>query len=457
MKQILFLTALIIITNACFSQATLYDAKTIKARAALVVGGKTVTDIVDDTVMANKYQSRIMTEWATKNAIQNIMATFLTKTDTANKWMPKTHTVNSIANGTGFLKNNGSGTWSYDNNNYITSSSGANQQVAVFTSGLNIASYSSFKFNNNQIETSQTNTSSSTGILISQSYNNLGIRIGNGGLATNFAYVYNNNTSLGSNYANVLGMNSFYDGTNWFTKNGYTEPSTIMLKGTGEIEFYTNQLSQGGTPGIYTPSLAMKLKTNGSAEITGTATALSFIKSGGTSSQFLKANGSVDNNTYLTTTTAASTYIPQTHTTNNIANGTGFLKNNGSGTWSYDNTNYTPKPKIVKYGGSTYTLSGDENYVFAENDAEITLPLLSGVADGYIIEFGLINTSSHDDQYEVICNGSDVFDVPLNCTNLFVQTAGGDIGSVSVLSTKIMADKTSGKWLVLQATKMGCY
>jgi hypothetical protein len=34
----------------------------------------------------------------------------------------------------------------------------------------------------------------------------------------------------------------------------------------------------------------------------GVATATSFVKSGGTSSQFLKADGSVDTNTYLTTT-----------------------------------------------------------------------------------------------------------------------------------------------------------
>jgi hypothetical protein len=48
----------------------------------------------------------------------------------------------------------------------------------------------------------------------------------------------------------------------------------------------------------------------GNAIFTNNVTALALIKSGGTSSQFLKADGSVDSSTYLTTATAASTYLP---------------------------------------------------------------------------------------------------------------------------------------------------
>lgn len=45
----------------------------------------------------------------------------------------KAHTVYNISNGTGFLKNNGSGTWSYDNNTYLTQSSfnSANADLAA--------------------------------------------------------------------------------------------------------------------------------------------------------------------------------------------------------------------------------------------------------------------------------------------------------------------------------------
>jgi hypothetical protein len=47
-----------------------------------------------------------------------------------------------------------------------------------------------------------------------------------------------------------------------------------------------------------------------------TATALK--KVGGLSTEFLKADGSVDNNTYLTSTTAATTYVPYTGATGNV-------------------------------------------------------------------------------------------------------------------------------------------
>lgn len=49
---------------------------------------------------------------------------------------------------------------------------------------------------------------------------------------------------------------------------------------------------------------------NGNALVRGTLTANSLVKSGGASSQFLKADGSVDSSTYLTTSSASSTYQP---------------------------------------------------------------------------------------------------------------------------------------------------
>jgi hypothetical protein len=62
-------------------------------------------------------------------------------------------------------------------------------------------------------------------------------------------------------------------------------------------------------------------KTSGSgnaATIIGTLNATTLVKSGGTSSQFLKADGSVDSNTYLTTSSAASTYVPYTGATTSL-------------------------------------------------------------------------------------------------------------------------------------------
>lgn len=146
MKQLLLLLIITAATLTANAQARLYDAFNLKARSTIQLGNKTITEITDDTVMANKYQAKLMSEWATKKAIENalqgigvdtnVLATRLrlykvkdslnaiingklSITDTSNKWVSKTHTINNISNGTGFLKNNGSGTWSWDGNSYV--------------------------------------------------------------------------------------------------------------------------------------------------------------------------------------------------------------------------------------------------------------------------------------------------------------------------------------------------
>jgi hypothetical protein len=68
----------------------------------------------------------------------------------------------------------------------------------------------------------------------------------------------------------------------------------------------------------------------GIGSFSNSVTASSIIKSGGTSSQFLKADGSIDSNTYLTTSSAASTYVPYSGATGNLAMGTYHITS-GSG------------------------------------------------------------------------------------------------------------------------------
>jgi hypothetical protein len=53
-----------------------------------------------------------------------------------------------------------------------------------------------------------------------------------------------------------------------------------------------------------------RFQVTGTATFSSSVTANSLIKSGGTSTQFLKADGSIDSNTYLTTSSASSTYLP---------------------------------------------------------------------------------------------------------------------------------------------------
>lgn len=53
-----------------------------------------------------------------------------------------------------------------------------------------------------------------------------------------------------------------------------------------------------------------KVLASGDSTFSNIVTAASFVKSGGTSAEFLKADGSVDSSTYLTTTSAAAQYQP---------------------------------------------------------------------------------------------------------------------------------------------------
>ena len=79
----------------------------------------------------------------------------------------------------------------------------------------------------------------------------------------------------------------------------YTETDTLnSVTGRG------NSTANGISVGIITSTSGnfSGIITSSGAVISGATTATSFVKSGGTSSQFLKADGSVDTNTYLTTT-----------------------------------------------------------------------------------------------------------------------------------------------------------
>ena len=78
-----------------------------------------------------------------------------------------------------------------------------------------------------------------------------------------------------------------------------TEASTALYNAS-----YT-ATSQGGTYGEVTNTIPY---TNINAN--------KFVKRGGTSGQFLKADGSVDSNTYLTTSSASSTYLSKTDASN---------------------------------------------------------------------------------------------------------------------------------------------
>lgn len=90
---------------------------------------------------------------------------------------------------------------------------------------------------------------------------------------------------------------------------------------------------------------------------TYTLKASSIIKTGGTSSQFLKADGSVDSNTYLTLGTAAGALVPYTGATTNVDLNAKQLKNIANPTAAQDasSKNYTDTQDALRvpYTGAT--------------------------------------------------------------------------------------------------------
>jgi hypothetical protein len=95
---------------------------------------------------------------------------------------------------------------------------------------------------------------------------------------------------------------------NSFTKAGGTSSQFLKADGSVDANTYLTSSSLSGLVPYTGASTNVNLGSN-------SITANSFIKVGGTSAQFLKANGTVDSNTYLTANTLS---VPQ------VLNGTSF-------------------------------------------------------------------------------------------------------------------------------------
>ena len=136
----------------------------------------------------------------------------------------------------------------------------------------------------------------------------------------------------------------------WVQQQGYATESALSdylsLDGgtlTGAVNF-TNTYGNGS---IFVDSVDYDLNITASnmiylnavrgVGVNGNVTATSFIKSGGTSAQFLKADGSVDSNTYITAS-ALTGYATQSWVTNQLGD---YLPLNGgtlTGAMNFTNT-----------------------------------------------------------------------------------------------------------------------
>jgi len=95
-----------------------------------------------------------------------------------------------------------------------------------------------------------------------------------------------------------------------------------VLLHTNDTSYFGNSLSVGYS--TYA-STSYMLDINGTARFVSNITAASFIKSGGTSAQFLKADGSVDSSVYLTTITNSQVTSALGYTPYNATNPNGYI------------------------------------------------------------------------------------------------------------------------------------
>jgi hypothetical protein len=124
----------------------------------------------------------------------------------------------------------------------------------------------------------------------------------------------------GTNDVYLIGY-GFY--ANEFVVPGYS--SSDFLKADGSIDS-TAYLPAATAASTYVPYTGATGNVNLGAN---SITANSLIKAGGLSSQFLKADGSVDSNTYATTAAVAAGYVPYSGATGNVTLGANKLTSAG--------------------------------------------------------------------------------------------------------------------------------
>ena len=227
-------------------------------------------------------------------------------------------------NGTGFVKISGT-TISYDNSTYVTTNT--TESISGFKTFTNTIALSNSISNGFGFEIGTTGAFTSLKAKTSGSANIVTLPSSNGTIAL---------TSDLSAYLPLAGgtmTGAIVGTTSTFTNSGAGIGVEVTNSGSGDGLKIThsagrafNIQSSGAGFGVIinnetastsAPFTIQKQGTTkvaftdaGAADFSSSVTASSFVKSSGTSSQFLKADGSVDSSTYLTTGTAASTYLP---------------------------------------------------------------------------------------------------------------------------------------------------
>lgn len=173
-----------------------------------------------------------------------------------------------------------------------------------------------------------------TGIGVSGNGGNIVLLSGDGGVAAGIGTLLPGKggditLQAGSSRGGIAGVAELKGGNN--DKLGAKGGNVHLIAGWGNNNFNSN-LDYDGTiflgvsqPGVVrgntvvgnaTDDRINKFQVTGPSKFSGNVTADSFIKPGGTASQFLKANGSIDSNTYVSSASPAFTGVPTAPTAN---------------------------------------------------------------------------------------------------------------------------------------------
>lgn len=177
--------------------------------------------------------------------------------------------------------------------------------------------------------------------------------------------------------------------------------------------------------------------TTGNGTFGGNLTVGQIIRSGGTSAQFLKADGSVDSSTYLTTGTAASTYLPLT---------------GGTLTGNLNGTNITITNSLIAKGGTfnggasaagIVTIDGLSSNVLMNRTDTDNGTLISFLTNA--VEMWHIGMRSGGTDNFVIYNSNLLANaVSVNISNSAVTLAGALNGTSAIFSSSV---RSSGYYL----------
>ena len=349
-------------------------------------------------------------------ALDVIGAGLFTSNITANSF------IKSGGTSSQFLKGDGS----VDSNTYLTTSSAASTYLPLsggtLTGGLNVGGGISNTWTSAYVNAPRNNGA----YLYGNFYNvrdSAGGQSGGNRVTHNYMFSQDENTAAPATlyYGRFNGfynqVNIIYDATIYYHNSNqfyYRAFSEVENKVTFSIKASTTVNSISGTKAdLYLSgdaqidrslNIGTTLGVTGAATFSSSATANSFVKSGGTSSQFLKADGSVDSNTYITTSSASSTYLPLSGGTTSGLITSYFSNTNNYSTSATDNNAF----QIYNNTQSTNNIYGGLQFLIGENSGAI--PGGPGLAQIYAIRAGGASNPSTDLTFSTKSNTTGVLE-----------------------------------------------